>query len=86
MVLYIIYYTAFSASVIQWNENYFCSLHKMTETGELFVVVYKECYEDCSSGAAMRGGAQRPDLQVSELKKTGARSAGAHARQKPTSS
>ena len=45
VILYITYYTVFSASVVQWNENYFCSLHKMTETGELFVV-YKECYED----------------------------------------
>ena len=38
VVLYITYYTPFSASVVQWKENFFCSLHKMTETGELFVV------------------------------------------------
>jgi hypothetical protein len=38
VVLYIIYFTPFSASVVQRKENLFCSLHKMMETGELFVV------------------------------------------------
>ncbi len=58
----------------------FCSLRKMMETGELFVV-YRECDEERSSEAAMvEGGAQRPALQVSELKKTGARSALARTR------
>ncbi len=53
------------------------------EPGELFVVrsIYRECDEDRSSEADMRGGGeQRPDLQVSELKKTGARSARARTR------
>ncbi len=45
------------------------------ETGEL-LVLYRECDEDRSSEAALGdGGAQRPALQVSELKKTGAHSA-----------
>ncbi len=49
----------------------------MMETGEFFVE-YRKCDEDRSSEAAMGegGGAQRPALQVSEFKKTGARSAG----------
>ncbi len=34
----ILYYTPFSASVVQWKENYFCLLHKTMEPGELFVV------------------------------------------------
>ncbi len=56
VVLYkIIYYTPFSATVVQWKENFFCSLHKMMETGELFVV-YRECDEDRSSEATMGGG------------------------------
>jgi hypothetical protein len=42
-------------SVVQWKENFLCSLHKMMETGELFVV-YGECDEDRSSEAAMSGG------------------------------
>ncbi len=48
----------------------------MMETGEFFVE-YRKCDEDRSSEAAMGkgGGAQRPALQVSEFKKTGARSA-----------
>ncbi len=29
VVLCIIYITPFSASVVQWKENFFCSLHKM---------------------------------------------------------
>jgi hypothetical protein len=52
------------------------------ETGELFVV-YRECDEDRSSEAVMgegAGGAQRPALQISELKKAGARSARARTR------
>ncbi len=51
VVLYITYYTPFSASVVQWKENFFCSLHKMMETGELFVV-YRECDEDRGGGGA----------------------------------
>jgi hypothetical protein len=51
VVLYIIYITPFSASVVQRKENLFCSLHKMMETVELFVV-YSECDEDRSSEAA----------------------------------
>ncbi len=51
VVLYIIYITPFSASVVQRKENLYCSLHKMMETGELFVV-YSECDEDRSSEAA----------------------------------
>jgi hypothetical protein len=51
VVLYIIYNTPFSASVVQRKENLFCSLHKMMKTGELFVV-YSECDEDRSSEAA----------------------------------
>ncbi len=80
MVLYIIYITPFSASVVQRKENLFCSLHKMMETGELFVV-YSECDE--TGAAKLRGareGAQRTALQVSELKKTGAQSARARTR------
>ncbi len=70
----------FSASVVQLKKNFFCSLHKMMETGELFVI-YRECDEDRSSETAMgEGGAQRPALQVNELKKTGARSARARTR------
>ncbi len=60
----------------------FCALHNVMETGELFLV-YRECDEDRSSEAAIGeggGGAQRPALQVSELKKTGARSARARTR------
>ena len=41
--------------MVQWKENFFCSLHKMMETEELFVV-YGECDEDRSSEAAMSGG------------------------------
>jgi hypothetical protein len=39
----------------------------------------------CSEAAMGGGGAQRPVWRVNEPKKTGARSAGAHARPKPTS-
>ena len=60
VVLYITYYTPFSALVVQWKENFFCSLHKMMEIGELFVV-YRECYEVRSSEAAMgEGGCTAP--------------------------
>ncbi len=61
VVLYITYYTSFSALVVvQWKENFFCSLHKMMETGELFVV-YRECHEDRSSEAALgEGGRAAP--------------------------
>jgi hypothetical protein len=47
-----------------------------------FFVEYRKCDEDRSSEAAMGegGGAQRPALQVSEFKKTGARSARARTR------
>jgi hypothetical protein len=83
VVLYKTHCTPFSASVVQWKENFLCSLHKMMETGEL-VVVYREGDEDRSSEAAMcegGGGAQRPALQVIyELKRTGARSARARTR------
>ncbi len=58
VVIYIIYYTPFSASVVQWKENFFCSFHKMMETGELFVV-YRECDEDRSSEAARGEGGKR---------------------------
>ncbi len=62
----------------------FLSLHKMMEKGELFVVrsIQRECDEDRSSEAAMRGGggAHHQILQVIELKKTGARSARARTR------
>jgi hypothetical protein len=37
---------------------FFCSLHNMMETGELFVV-YRECDEDRSSEAAMGEGGGR---------------------------
>ncbi len=47
----------------------------MMENGELFVV-YRQCDEDRGEG----GGGQCPALQVSELKKTGARSARARTR------
>ncbi len=87
MVLYVIYYTVthFRASVVQWKETFFRSIHKMMETGEFFVV-YRECDEGRSSEAAMgegRGGGEArsaPALQVSEFKKTGARSARARTR------
>ncbi len=48
----------------------------------LFYSIYRESDEDRSSEAAMGegGGAQRPALHVSELKKTGARSARARTR------
>ncbi len=51
------------------------------ETGEFFVE-YRKCDENRSSEAAMGegGGAQRPALQVSKFKKTGARSARARTR------
>ncbi len=55
VVLYITYFTPFSALVVQWKENFFCSLHKVMETGELFVV-YRECDEDRSNEAAMSKG------------------------------
>ncbi len=63
--MYIIYYSPFSASVVQWKENFFCLLHKMMETEELFVV-YGECDEDRSSEAAMSG---RPVWRVNEPKR-----------------
>ncbi len=34
--------------MVQWKENSFSALHKIMETGELFVV-YRECDEDRSS-------------------------------------
>ena len=49
--------------MVQWKENFFCSLHKMMETGELFVV-YRECDEDRSSEAAMSGGARSAPFVV----------------------
>ena len=58
-----IYITPFSASVVQRKENLFCSLHKMMETEELFVV-YGECDEDRSSEAAMSGGARSAPFGV----------------------
>jgi hypothetical protein len=37
VVLYLIYYSPFIASVVQWKKT-ILSLHKMMEKGELFVV------------------------------------------------
>ena len=82
VVLYKTHCTPFSASVVQWKENFLCSLHKMMETGELFVV-YSTVSVMKTGAAKLRGareGAQRPALQVSELKKTGTRSARARTR------
>ena len=53
---------------------FFCLLHKMIETGELFVV-YRECDEDRSSEAAMGEGGGARSAPLCELKKAGARSA-----------
>ncbi len=49
--------------MVQWKENFFCSLHKMMETEELFVV-YGECDEDRSSEASMTGGARSAPFGV----------------------
>jgi hypothetical protein len=62
--LYNTHYTPFSASVVQWTENFFCSLHKMMETGELFVV-YRECDEDRSCEAARCEGGRAAPLFAS---------------------
>ncbi len=62
VVLYITYYTPFSALVVQWKENFFlfASQDDGNWSGELFVV-YRECYEDRSSEAAMgEGGCTAP--------------------------
>jgi hypothetical protein len=45
-------------TTVKWKEIFFCSLHKMMETGELFVV-YRECDEDRNSEAAMGKGGGR---------------------------
>ncbi len=65
--------------------NFFCSLHKMMETGELCVVYreYRECDEDRSSEAAIGGGARSAPLCKLESSKRRVREA--HARPKPTS-
>ncbi len=65
VVLFIVYniqyYSPFSVSVVQWKETFFCSLHKIMETGELFVV-YGECDEDRSCDVRGGGGCVAPRL------------------------
>ncbi len=62
--------------------NFFCSLHKMMETGELFVVYreYRECDEDRSSEAAIGRGARRAPLSKLESSKRRVREAHGRAR------
>jgi hypothetical protein len=79
VVLYITYYTPFSALVVQWKEIFFCSLHKMMETGELFVV-YGECDEDRSSEAAMVEGRGARSAPLCKLVSSKRRVRTAHGR------
>ncbi len=57
------------------EEKLFCSLRKMMETGELFVV-----NRECDGRGGWGVGAQRPFLRVNQPKKTGARRARARTR------
>jgi hypothetical protein len=58
--LYTMYCTPFTASAVQWRENLW-ALHKMMETGDLFVI-YRVCGEERSSKAATGSGRAAPPL------------------------
>jgi hypothetical protein len=62
----------------------FCALHKIMETGELFLV-YRECDEDRSNEAAIGEGGGAHSAPLCKLVSSKRRVREAHARPKPTS-